>query len=224
MIDAIASQTKHCMKEIVRNTEVITSNITEGAGTNGSNLMDIEIGEEEWEEGSECFDKCFDDEVLYLRQKIKRELSLDQTKKRKFTVVYHHGKLNFLSYNYQFPLMNCYHLIVTWLIGSVSQNLLPLWTFISKEVKHINNGMRMWNMMKFFMSKLKRVYIEKVCQKSKMKDWDYISAINFWDNVQNYFNKKYMANNKRKENSWKKVYNIIASSNIFQNPNNSLSK
>ena len=32
-----------------------------------------------------------------------------------------------------------------------------------------------------------------------MKDWDYMSAINVWDNVQNDFNIKYMANNKRKK-------------------------
>ena len=67
--------------------------------------MDIAIEEEEEEEGNECFNKCFDDEVLYLRQKIKREVSLEQTNKRKITVGYHHGKLNFLPSNYQPPHM-----------------------------------------------------------------------------------------------------------------------
>ena len=33
-----------------------------------------------------------------------------------------------------------------------------------------------------------------------MKDWDYMSAINIWDNAHNYFNIKYMANNKQKQN------------------------
>ena len=32
-----------------------------------------------------------------------------------------------------------------------------------------------------------------------MKDWDYMSAINVWDNVQNDFNIKYMANNNPKK-------------------------
>ena len=32
-----------------------------------------------------------------------------------------------------------------------------------------------------------------------MKYWDYMSAINVWDNVQNDFNIKYMANNKLKK-------------------------
>ena len=54
-------------------------------------------------------------------------------------------------------------------------------------------------MMKCFMSEFKRVVIEKVSWKSKIKDWDYMSAINVWDNVQNGFNIKYMANNKRKK-------------------------
>ena len=44
-----------------------------------------------------------------------------------------------------------------------------------------------------------------------MKDWDYVSAINFWDNVHNDFNIKYMANNKRKKPSQKTVYNRMSS-------------
>ena len=49
------------------------------------------------------------------------------------------------------------------------------------------------------MYEVKRVAIDKVCCKSKMKDWYYISAINVWDNVQNDFNIKYIANNKPKK-------------------------
>ena len=52
--------------------------------------MDIAIEEKD----NECFNKFFDDKVLYLRQKIKREVSLEQTKKRKFAVGYYHGKIN----------------------------------------------------------------------------------------------------------------------------------
>ena len=32
-----------------------------------------------------------------------------------------------------------------------------------------------------------------------MKYWDFMSAINIWDNVHKYFNIKYMANNKQKK-------------------------
>ena len=49
------------------------------------------------------------------------------------------------------------------------------------------------------MSEVKRVAINKVCWKSKIKYWDYMSAINVWDHFQNDFNIKYMANNKRKK-------------------------
>ena len=41
------------------------------------------------------------------------------------------------------------------------------------------------------MSKVKRAAIEKVYWRYKMKDWDYISETNIWDNVQDYFNTKY---------------------------------
>ena len=45
-------------------------------------------------------------------------------------------------------------------------------------------------MMKCFMSEVNRVAIDKVCWKSKIKDWDYMSATNVWDNGQNDFNIK----------------------------------
>ena len=75
-------------------TELLTSKVTEGSGTNGSNIMDIAVEDEEEEEGNKCFDECFDDEVLYSRRKRKRGVSLEQTKKGKITVGYHYGKLD----------------------------------------------------------------------------------------------------------------------------------
>ena len=55
----------------------------------------------------------------------------------------------------------------------------------------------MWNMIKCFMSEVKRVAIDKVCWKTKMKNWDYMISINVWYNVHNDFNIKCMANNKQ---------------------------
>ena len=92
--------------------------------------------------------------------------------------------------------MTCSQMIVNWLLFSVSNNVPPLWTLSSMEVKYIKNGMKMWNTMKCFMSKVKKVAIDKVCWKAKMEDWNYIISINVWDNVHNNFNIKYMANNK----------------------------
>ena len=108
------------------------------------------------------FNGCFDDKVLYLRRKIKRELVLEKTKKRFFTVVYYNVKLNYLPSNYQFPSKTCSKLIMNWLLCSIFPCEPPLWTFIYKKINYINNGKIMWNMMKFFMSKVKRVYIEKI--------------------------------------------------------------
>ena len=66
----------------------------------------------------------------------------------------------------------------------------------------------MWNMIKCFMSEYKRVDIEKLCCKSKMKDWDYMSAINVWYNLQNDFNIKYMADNKKRKKLHQKQFTI----------------
>ena len=51
---------------MVRKTEVLKINVTEGSEKNGSNIMDTSIEEEEEEEGN----KCFDDKVLALMRKI----------------------------------------------------------------------------------------------------------------------------------------------------------
>ena len=56
----------------------------------------------------------------------------------------------------------------------------------------------MWNMMKCFMSEVNMLSIDKVCCKANIKDCDYISEIKIWNTVQNDFNTKYTANNKRK--------------------------
>ena len=88
-----------------------------------------------------------------------------------------------------------------------------------------NNGMRMWNTMNCFTSEVKIVAIDKVCWEAKMKDWDYINSISFWDNVQNDFNIKYMYNNKQKRKTSRKIrYCCMSSSNVLQNPKNALYK
>ena len=43
IIDAMASQKKQIMEEIVRKTEVLTSKVKEVSGKNVSNIMDIVI-------------------------------------------------------------------------------------------------------------------------------------------------------------------------------------
>ena len=121
---------------------------------------------------------------------------MEQTNKGKFTVGYHRRKLNVLPSTYKLPLIACYQLIVNWLLGIVFDNVPPLWTLSYKEVKHIKNGMIMWNMMERSMYEIKRVYIYRVCSKYKIKYWYLMSAVNVCDDVQNDFNIKYMANNK----------------------------
>ena len=110
-------------------------------------------------------------------------------------VGYHHGKINVLTYNNQFSTMTCCQMIVNWLLSSVSKNVPLFWDFISNKVKHIKKGMRMQNMMKCFMSEVKRVAIQKICWKARMKYCYYMSAIRVWDNVHNYINIKWIANN-----------------------------
>ena len=70
-------------------------------------------------------------------------------------------------------------------------------------------------MMKCFISEVKRVAIDKLCWGSKIKDRDYMIAVNVWDHVQNDFNIKYIANNKQKINL---MENSLQSHVIFKYP------
>ena len=83
--------------------------------------------------------------------------------------------------------------------------------------------MRMCNIMKFFMSEVKRVDIDKLCWKSKMEDWVYLSAINVGIMCRMISISNTWLITKEK-NSQKKVYNRMSYSNIFQNPKNALFK
>ena len=82
IIDAMELQTKQIIEEIVRNNEVITIKVTEISVTNGSNIMDIDIEDNNTRKVTSILKKCFDDKVIYLRQKIKREVCLEKTKRR----------------------------------------------------------------------------------------------------------------------------------------------
>ena len=64
--------------------------------------MNISVEEEEEQEGNKCCDKRFDDEVLDLIRKRKREISLEKINKIQFMVGYIKRKLNVLTSNYQF--------------------------------------------------------------------------------------------------------------------------
>ena len=66
-----------------------------------------------------------------------------------------------------------------------------------------------------FMSEVKRVSIEKVCCKSKIKYWDYMSAINILDNIHNDFNIKYMDNNKGYNKPHRKHFTIACHLQIY---------
>ena len=109
--------------------------------------MQIFIEQKEEEEGNKCFDDCFDDELLDLG-KNKTETKFGANKEEQIYDGISSWKTKFLSSNYQVPPMTCSQLIVNWLLGSVSENVPPFWNFCSKEVKHINNCMRMWNIIK----------------------------------------------------------------------------
>ena len=57
IIDAMETQTKQIMEEIVRKAEVINIKVTQESVLNGSNLVDVSIEQEEEEENNDCFDE-----------------------------------------------------------------------------------------------------------------------------------------------------------------------
>ena len=87
--------------------------------------MDIAIKEGKQEADNECFDKCFDDEVLDLRRK-KRGSKFGANKEENIYGGISLWETKFLPSNYQFPLMTFSQLILNWLLGSVSENVPPI--------------------------------------------------------------------------------------------------
>mmetsp|Transcript_5168 Transcript_5168/g.8737 ORF Transcript_5168/g.8737 Transcript_5168/m.8737 type:complete len:863 (-) Transcript_5168:24-2612(-) len=175
----------------------------------------------ELNEGSRGTDKSTQ---LQKRKAIKRSVEL--MKKRKFTVGYHHNKLNVLPPKFKFPSMAVANFVTCWLIGNVEENVPALATLSSADVLHFKSksgakiGNRVRGKMKPFMGIVEKrarregVWIEKIC------DWTPASVTRMWNAISAEFYADFCQSKRPLELGWSTAYGRMTEANAFNNPRN----
>ena len=141
------------------------------------------------------------------RKAIKR--SVEVIKKRRFTVGYHHNKLNVLPPNFEFPSMNVEQLINCWLLGSIEQNVPAYCTLSSKDVMHlkskksgkpIGNGVRL--KMVAFMKIVEQYARKENVWIEEKEDWTAAKVTKMWDTISDEFKAKFCETSRADELGW----------------------
>ena len=92
------------------------------------------------------------------RDRIVQQKTCKQMKSRTLTMGYHHGKLNPLPSNWQYPNgCTVIQLINLWLIGNRKDNVPPLAIAGADFVSHINNGSRIFSKVRQVMNKVEEI-------------------------------------------------------------------
>ena len=74
---------------------------------------------------------------------------ITNTKKQKFTISLHHGRLITLPVNFEFPQgMTLFQLVRNWLIGDIDENIPPFQHLYSYFIKHDKNTIMQYNRIK----------------------------------------------------------------------------
>ncbi|GFH55956.1 hypothetical protein CTEN210_12433 [Chaetoceros tenuissimus] len=157
-------------------------------------------------------------------------------KKRKFTIGFHHGQLNPLPPNYEFPSMSCASLVRNWFIGDSERNVPPFGTLDSHMVKHIGiyskknpeqrlkrpSGAADLSMMKSFMTVVERIAKENKIWKKKNERWNLDSVNKLWLKVGPIIFTKFGIDksNRPTQDSWKTAYNKMSKADAFKNIRN----
>lgn len=143
---------------------------------------------------------------------------MNAMKKRKFTIGFHHGKLNPLPANFQFPKMTAHQLIINWLLGDLTQNIPPYKNISTDFIKHIKYGIRKYNCMKVFMAFVENKARENECWYDK---WTYEHCVQLWETVGQRFIINLFSNEKsrKRELSWKSIYNRMSLQGVFMGKN-----
>lgn len=108
----------------------------------------------------------------------------------------------------EFPDMTSYQLLVNWLLGDSSNNIPPMHTLKSKDVKHIRNGKTLLCSMRSVMKVVKLAARKHGIWRENVIDWDAESVLELWYMARSYFEENgYCIETKSLEEcSWRSVY------------------
>ena len=152
-----------------------------------------------------------------LKAREEQEKSAAVVKTRKLKVGYHHGKLTILPPNFAWPRMTTHQLVVNWLVGNVSKNLPPYCALSIKDVSHEKRLHKPFHEMKILMRYIECVARRQNCWVHNIQERTHQQVNNMWEKIGNKFiidpfSKK---TGRKKEISWKTVYNRLALAKEF---------
>ena len=146
---------------------------------------------------------------------------MGNVKKRKFTIGLHHGRLNPLPANFKFPSMTLQQLIVNYLLGDSGNNVPPYSSLSSNYFRHHKPDMKSLSMMKVLMKYVKKVMHPKGFWYDKGSDWSYERCTKLWNEIStsDEFKDVCNKNKRRKQLTWKSVYNVLSKNHVFDGRN-----
>jgi len=134
LVEAPADQSAKIVAEVLKKANLQTVELTRNyAPTN--NEDDCIILEEDY------FDDDFDtkndltETEKSMRREKEREASNNAVAARKYTLGFHHGRLNPLPADFQWPKMTTQQLCINWLVGNRLDNIPPFCTLSTKFSK-----------------------------------------------------------------------------------------
>ena len=164
------------------------------------------------------------------RDRIVRETTAEQMKRRPLSLGYHHGKLNPLPSSWQIPTgCTVIQLVNMWLLGHKEENIPPLGMMSPDLVKHFDKGGRMYSKMKQVMGKVEDFGRQEKVWRQKSTAWNGATITVLWSEIWSkldpYLRSQSLSlSNSAVENrksrqgqtKWRTCYNNMQKSGLFQ--------
>jgi hypothetical protein len=231
---SMQQQTNNIVTELLKRTSLTERAILEAREQRDDEFAQFVIVEEDDEDEMEGAEFPTEEARLHHDEE-RQKRSMANVQARVYTVGFHHGKLNPLPATYQFPFMTPQQLVQNWLLGDREANVPPLKTLRALHVEHVGTfskkdstkrnkrptGPSSWQCMQAYMEVVEKLGKAKGCWKDSNKDWNYVNVNALWTSVGPLLMEKYMAkSNRKKELSWKTVYNKMSKNNDFHSKRN----
>lgn len=155
-----------------------------------------------------------------LKKRRLHETATALTRKRAFKVGFHHGTLNVLPHDFNFTSMTMPHLVNSWLLGGIGQNIPALRTLKSKDVAHFESrkGAKTGNRVLGKMTAVMNIVEDYARERNvweEPKDWSAAKVTRMWDAISEDFTAAFCQTNRNHELTWSAVYTRMSTANVF---------
>ena len=221
IINAVSKSNKEMLDGILAQTNLSVTRVAQQVEANG-NANAFFIDELERTERN-SFEANADDNALTQEvdlhiSRVNRDINRTIVQRRKFTIGLQRGILNPLPPNFKFTAMTTPQLITNWLIGNVTLNIPPLSKISAVHIRYTKNALKKWNSMKVLMAYIEKVGRKVNLWKNRLSDWTYADCNTLWSYIGNdyFINIFAKKSNRKKEISWKTLYNKMSKEGVFK--------